>query len=252
MMNQDSGSVIYGINPIIEALEGKKRAFREILIATGRGGDEVGRIVDLATRAAAKINRVPRQRLDELVRKGNHQGVVAIVSPKEWSTIEDIQAVAASRNEPLFVVMLDEVEDPHNMGAVIRTAEAAGVHGVVVPSHRSAFLGEGVVKASAGAVEHMAVVKVPNLVNAIEEFKKMGLWVAGADASGEKSYTGIDMKGPLLLVIGSEGKGLRPLVRKHCDFVVRIPMFGKVSSLNASVSAAILIYEAVRQRGRSL
>ena len=171
------------------------------------------------------------------------------MSPKEWSTIEDILAVAAARNEPLFVVMLDEVEDPHNMGAIIRTAEAAGVHGVIVPAHRSAFLGEGAVKASAGAVEHMAVAKVPNLVNAIEELKKMGLWVAGADASGVKSYTDIDMKGPLLLVIGSEGKGLRPLVRKHCDFVVRIPMFGKVSSLNASVSAAILIYEAVRQRG---
>lgn len=182
MADKDTGSVIYGINPIIEALEGKKRAFREVLIAAGRGGDEVGRIVAMATKAGAKISRVPRPRLDDLTRKGNHQGVVAIVSPKEWSTIEDIQAVAASRGEPLFVVMLDEVEDPHNMGAVIRTAEAAGVHGVIVPAHRSAFLGEGVVKASAGAVEHMAVAKVPNLVNAIEELKKMGLWVAGADA----------------------------------------------------------------------
>ena len=188
--------------------------------------------------------------MDEMAQEENYQGVIAIVPPFEYVEISDILEVAKERNEDPFVIVLDGIEDPHNLGSIIRTAETAGVHGVIIPKRRAVSVNSTVNKASAGAVEHMKIARVTNISDAIEELKKAGLWVCGTAVDTIKYYYNQDLIGPFAIVIGIEGKGIGEKVKKNCDFLVKIPMKGKVQSLNASVSTGIVVYEAVKQRIR--
>lgn len=194
------------------------------------------------------VKKVKKAKLDSLAKGENHQGIVAQVGIKESASIEDILEVARSRDEPPFIIIADEIEDPHNLGAIIRTAECVGAHGVIVPKRHSAGLTESVGKSSAGALEYVSVAKVPNISRAIDRLKEEGLWIYGADMNGQK-WDETDFKGAVGLVIGSEGKGIGKLIREKCDFMVSLPMRGKINSLNASVAAGILMYEVRRQRG---
>ena len=189
-----------------------------------------------------------KERLDELSSDRKHQGVVAYVSAFEYATVDDILANAEKKNEPPFIIILDDIEDPHNLGAVIRTANAAGAHGVIIPKNNAAGLTTSAVKASAGAVSYTPVARVTNISRTMEELKEQGIWFIGADMNGE-DYRKLDLKGPIGLVIGNEGKGLSPLVKKNCDFLASLPMKGEIDSLNASVAAGILAYEIMRSRG---
>ena len=189
-----------------------------------------------------------RRKLDYLSAAGSHQGVVAVAAVKEYVSVSEILGVAKERGEAPLVVVCDEITDPHNFGAIIRTAECCGAHGVILPKRRSAGQSAIVSKTSAGAVNYMALARVPNISAAIAELKENGVWIYGAEASGGKTLLETDFKGPCAFVIGAEGKGLGRLVREHCDFLISVPMFGNISSLNASVSAAVLLYETLRQR----
>jgi 23S rRNA (guanosine2251-2'-O)-methyltransferase len=228
--------IIYGIRPVVEALKGRRRRVIEVLDSAGNG----------EVRAAAggvPVKGVPRDRIDELARGGVHQGVVARVESYPYSSLEEILAVS----EPL-ILMLDGVTDPRNLGAVLRAADGAGASGVVIPKDRAVGITAAAVKASAGASEHVRVARVTNLKRAVDEMKRANIWVYAAEAGGT-DYAKIDLKGPAAFVLGSEGKGVRRLVREACDGTVSIPMLGAVSSLNVSVAAAVLTYEARRQRG---
>lgn len=205
-------------------------------------------IVQLARAAGVPVRIEPRQALDRLVPSGRHQGIVAAVGAKAYAEPEEMLKTARDRNQPALVLLLDGVEDPHNLGAVLRTAEAAGAHGVVIPERRSVGLTGVVAKASAGAVEHLPVACVTNLSRAIEALKEQGLWVYALDPSAGKSYTALDLKGPVALVLGGEGRGVRAGVLEKCDDRARIPMQGRVASLNVSAAAAIVLFEVVRQR----
>jgi 23S rRNA (guanosine2251-2'-O)-methyltransferase len=207
---------------------------------------------DLVQAAKAKhipVHIEPPAAFDRLVPHGKHQGVIAFVAAKSYSSTEEILERARARGEPPFVMILDGVEDPHNLGAALRTAEAAGVHGVFIPERRAVGLTPVVAKVSAGAIEHMPVSQVGNLTQLIAELKERGLWIYGVEPSAPASYTAIDMTGPLALVLGGEGTGIRPGVLKACDGCISIPMKGKVESLNVSAAVAVVLYEAVRQRG---
>ena len=193
------------------------------------------------------MNFVKKERLDELSSDKKHQGVVAYVSAYEYATVDDILANAEKKNEPPFIIILDDIEDPHNLGAIIRTANAAGAHGVIIPKNNAAGLTTSAVKASAGAVSYTPVARVTNISRTMEELKDKGIWFVGADMKGE-DYRKLDLKGPIGLVIGNEGKGLSPLVKKNCDFLASLPMKGEIDSLNASVAAGILAYEIVKYR----
>jgi len=195
------------------------------------------------------VQFVDKAKLDGMTGGGAHQGVIAMASLKEYSSVEDLLLVAADRNEPEFLIILDGVEDPHNLGAIIRTAEAVGAHGVIIPKRRSTGLTPIVGKASSGAVEYMSIARPANLVETMKLLKKRGIWIIGADAGGDNVFTKCDMKGRIALALGGEGKGLGRLVRENCDFVVSIPMKGKIGSLNVSVAASVMMYEALRQRG---
>jgi len=203
--------------------------------------------------AIAKEKRIivvekDKKQMDEMAQEENHQGVIAIVPPFEYVEIEDILKTAKERGEEPFVLILDGIEDPHNLGSIIRTAETAGVHGIIIPKRRAASVNSTVNKTSAGAVEHMKIARVTNISDTIEELKQEGLWICGTDVSAEKYYYNQDLTGSLGIVIGNEGKGISDKVKKNCDFNVKIPMKGKVTSLNAAVSTGIIIYEAVKQR----
>lgn len=238
---------IVGRNPVLEALRAGRRVYR-LMVASGVRGHSVEQLVGLAKEQNIEIQYVSRRVLDDLASGASHQGVAAEVESVGYVDLFDLlDRIAASGEDP-FLVILDEIEDPHNLGAIIRSADAAGAHGVIIPERRSAGITATVAKTSAGAIEYVPVCQVKNLVWAIEEMKKRGIWVAGADMSGQALHTQASLRGPLALVIGSEGKGLRRLVQEKCDFLVRLPMYGKVNSLNASVAAGILLYEAVRQR----
>jgi len=189
-----------------------------------------------------------RRKLDGMSRTHSHQGVIALCAVREYVTVDDILAIAREKGEKPLIVVCDELSDPHNLGAVIRTADAAGAHGVIIPKRRSAGLTAVVAKTSAGAVAHVPVARVPNLVAALKELQQAGVWVFGTAAEGTTSLYQADLKGPAAIVIGSEGDGMGRLVTENCDFTVSIPMFGKINSLNASAAAAVLLYEAVRQR----
>ena len=241
---------VAGRNAVMEALKGS-RSVNKLMIANGSTEGSIKEIIAVAKEKGVNIQYWDRSKLDSIARGIRHQGVLAQVAPVQYAELEDILQVAKDRNEPPFIVLLDELEDPHNLGAILRTADAAGVHGVLIPRHRSCPLSATVAKTSAGAVEHVPVARVGNLVQTIKKLKQEGLWVAAADMDG-KDYYDTDLTGPLLLIIGSEGQGVGRLVKEQCDFVVRIPMVGKINSLNASVAGSILMYEAMKQRRKAL
>jgi 23S rRNA (guanosine2251-2'-O)-methyltransferase len=237
--------IVYGINPVLEAL----RAGRVTAVRVGhRGGGRVHEIVALASERGIKVQRVDGRLLDRLAGGGVHQGVVADVdaAPVDHS----VEELVRSASGPALIVVLDGVEDPHNLGAILRTADAAGVHGVVVQTRRSAALGGAAAKASAGAVAHVKIAQVVNIARAIDELKEIGVWTVGLADDAEADYDAIDFTMPSAVVVGAEGSGLRRLVREKCDFTARIPMRGRVSSLNVSVATGIVLFEAVRQRTR--
>lgn len=244
--NEVKSDVISGRNPVSEAIR-SSRPIDKILVARG---EKSGAIVGILAKARDKqipVKEVDRTKLDYISGNTTHQGIVAFAAVKEYSTVEEIFGYAESRNEAPFIVVLDEVEDPHNLGAIIRTAECAGVHGVIVPKRRSASLSYTVGKASAGAIEYMRVARVTNIANLIDELKERGVWVYGADMNGT-DYSECDFSGACAIVIGNEGKGISRLVREKCDVIVSLPMKGKINSLNASVAAGILMYSAMKPR----
>lgn len=236
--------LVYGINPVVEAL----RAGRVTSIRVGqRGGSRVQELLTLAAERGVRVQRVDSALLDRLTRGGIHQGVVADVeeTPVDYSVAELVR----SANGPALIVVLDGVEDPHNLGAILRTADAAGVHGVIVQNRRAAALGGAAAKASAGAVAHVKIAQVVNIARSIDELKESGVWTVGLADDADVLYHAIDFSVPSAIVVGGEGSGLRRLVREKCDFMARIPMQGHVSSLNVSVATGIVLFEAVRQRG---
>ena len=242
-----SEGMLEGRNAVMEALRAD-HPIDKVYIARGDTDSTLAHIASRAKAAGAVVVEADRKKLDVMSVTGAHQGVIALAAVKEYVTLQDILDLAASRGEAPFIIVCDEISDPHNLGAVIRTAEAAGAHGVVIPKRRSAGMTAVVAKTSAGAVEHMAVARVPNITAALEELKKSGVWVYGTAADGASSLWDTDLTGPCAVVIGSEGDGMSRLVAESCDFRISIPMKGKVSSLNASASAAIVMYEVVRQR----
>jgi len=249
MENERERDVIAGRNAVTEALKAG-RPIDSILVRRGEKNGSVSSILRMAKQAGIPVKEVDSRKLDGMCGGENHQGVIAMAAVHAFSEVEDIFALAESRNEPPFILVCDEIADPHNLGAILRTAECAGAHGVIIPKRRSVGLNATVGKTSAGAIEYMPVAKVTNLVKTMEQLKKEGLWFACADM-GENDHFDTNLKGPIGLVIGSEGEGVSRLVKENCDFTASIPMYGKISSLNASVAAALLMYEVVRQRNYS-
>ncbi len=247
-MVKDRGTydIIFGRNPVLEALKGD-RTVEKILVSKGLKG--TGKeLINTAKDAGIRIEHVDKTVLDKVAGTDSHQGVIAMVTTYRYAEgIEQLIEYAERKGEYPFIVVLDKIKDPHNLGAIIRTAHCCGVHGVVIPKKNAAGVTQTVVKVSAGAVEYLPVVRVANIAHTLERMKGLGLWIAGADMNGEIMYD-VQLTGPLGLVIGSEGKGISRLVREKCDFVAKIPMKGRVASLNASVAAGILMYEIFRQR----
>lgn len=240
---------IEGRNSVLELLESGKDV-NKIFVARGEKHGSINKILGIAKERKIIVVEKDKKQMDEMAQEENYQGVIAIVPPFEYVEISDILEVAKERNEDPFVIVLDGIEDPHNLGSIIRTAETAGVHGVIIPKRRAVSVNSTVNKASAGAVEHMKIARVTNISDAIEELKKAGLWVCGTAVDTNKYYYNQDLTGALAIVIGNEGKGIGEKVKKNCDFLVKIPMKGKIQSLNASVSTGIVVYEAVKQRIR--
>lgn len=240
---------IEGRNSVLELLESGKDV-NKIFVTRGEKHGSINKILGIAKERKIIVVEKDKKQMDEMAQEENYQGVIAIVPPFEYVEISDILEVAKERNEDPFVIVLDGIEDPHNLGSIIRTAETAGVHGVIIPKRRAVSVNSTVNKASAGAVEHMKIARVTNISDAIEELKQAGLWVCGTAVDTNKYYYNQDLTGPLAIVIGNEGKGIGEKVKKNCDFLVKIPMKGKVQSLNASVSTGIVVYEAVKQRIR--
>ena len=249
-MDERRTDLIEGRNAVNEALKAG-RAIDKLYVARGTNDSALGRITARARERCVAVVTVDRRKLDEISVTGSHQGVIAVAAVTHYASIDDILALAEERGEPPFVIVCDEISDVHNLGAIIRSAECAGAHGVIIPKRRSAGLTAVVDKTSAGAAEYLPVARVSNLPAALEELKRRGLWVYGSAAEAERGMWETDLTGPLCLVIGSEGEGMGRLVREKCDVLVSIPMRGRVSSLNASAAAAILIYEALRQRSGS-
>lgn len=242
-----SEQYISGRNPILEILKTDKE-IEKIYVLKGELKGSINKIMGIAGDKKIPIQHVDKNKLDLLSDGNIHQGVVASVTSYEYVEIDAILEKAKEKNEDPFILILDEIEDPHNLGAIIRTAECAGVHGVIIPKRRSASINQTVYKSSAGAVEHMLVSKVTNISDTIAKLKDKGLWIYGADMAGENYYYQTKLDGAIGLVIGSEGKGIARLVKENCDVLVKIPMLGKISSLNASNAASILIYEVLKQR----
>ena len=244
----EADGLIEGRNAVTEALRAGT-AIDKIYIARGETDAALGHIASTARNKGIVVTEADRRKLDGMSRTKSHQGVIAVAAVREYASVDDILNAARERGEKPLIVVCDELSDPHNLGAVIRTAECAGAHGVIIPKRRSAGLTAIVAKTSAGAVSYLPVARVPNLTAVLKELKEQGLWVYGADAGGTTSLYDADLKGPAVIVIGSEGNGLGRLVREQCDFLVSIPMRGQINSLNASAAAAVVLYEAVRQRG---
>ncbi|MFP4662608.1 MAG: 23S rRNA (guanosine(2251)-2'-O)-methyltransferase RlmB [Halanaerobiales bacterium] len=238
---------IEGRNPVLEALKGRRR-IDNILIQKGIKGDRIESIIEDAQKQNIRIERVAKIKLDHLADSHSHQGIIAFAAEKQLVSPEEIVDYAKRQGESPFVIVLDQIQDPHNFGAIIRTAYAAGAHGIIYQDKRAVDITPVVLKSSAGATEHIMLSQVTNINKVIDRLKDMGLWVAGADIDGDQLHFESDLKGSLAIVIGSEGEGLRRLVREKCDFLIKIPMPGELGSLNASVAAGIIIYEAVRQR----
>lgn len=245
-MNEEN-VLIAGRNPVMEALK-SNTDINSIMVAKGAGEGVVKAIIAKAKKQGIPVKEVSPVKLDALIPAKNHQGVVASISPVKFYTVRDILKIAADMNQDPFVIILDGIEDVHNFGAIARSAEACGAHGIVIHKHGAAPVSSIAVKASAGALMHIPIARVTNLTRAIEELKEKGLWIAGTDMEGESNYYEANLKGPIGLVIGGEGSGISRLVRENCDFNVKIPMAGKMSSLNASNAAAIVMFEVLKQR----
>lgn len=242
------GRIIAGRQPVLEALRAGTQ-IEKVALLMGVHGRVIDEIRSFAKQRGVPIVEAARQEFRELASDATTQGVVALVSSRQsYVPLEAILDGARNTNRSGFLLILDEIEDPHNLGALVRTAECAGVHGVILPKHHSASITSAVAKASAGAVEHMAITEVTNIVNTIEELKAQHFWIVGLDTGGEKLYTAVDYNTPVAIVVGNEGRGLRRLVKEHCDFLVRIPLHGKIASLNASVAGALVMFEVARQR----
>lgn len=243
---ENEKDIIFGRNSVAEAIKAG-RPIDSIFVARGERSGSVPKILADAKKQDIPIKEADRKKLDYMCGHGNHQGIIAVGAVKQYSSVEDIFARAEEKGEPPFIVVCDEIEDPHNLGAIIRTAEAAGAHGIIVPKRRSAPLSYTVAKTSAGAVEFMHVARVTNIPQTLEDLKKRGVWIYCADMDGEAFYNA-DLKGPVALVVGSEGNGVGRLVKEKCDVILSMPMKGNINSLNASVAAGILMYEISKQR----
>lgn len=238
---------IVGRHPVSEAIRSGRGINKVWMNKDGRG---LGELLDLIKSHGIAMQFVPKQKLDQLSRTSNHQGVVASVAAYRYAEITDLFALAQQRHEPPFFLMLDGIEDPHNLGSILRTADATGCHGIIIPKQHSVGLTSVVAKASTGAIEYVPVARVANLANTTDALKKKGVWFAGTAADGSEDYGTADYSMPICLVIGNEGAGMSRLVRKKCDYLIRIPMAGKVTSLNASVAAGLLMYEVFRKRNQ--
>lgn len=241
------GSIIAGRRPVMEALRAGTR-IEKVVLLQGVQGNVISDLRALAESNGVQVIVASKQDFRQLAINATTQGVVAVVQSKDFIDLETLLRIPAERNERGFVLVLDEIEDPQNLGALVRTAECAGAHGVIIPRHHAATVTTTVVKASAGATEHMPMAEVTNIVNTLERLKEAGYWIIGLDRGGEHSYTDPDYSTPTALVVGNEGRGIRRLVKEHCDELVKISLFGKIDSLNASVAGALAMYEVTRQR----
>lgn len=244
---QEDLDKLEGRNSVIEALR-SGRSINRIFISKGEREGSINQIIALAKQSHVLIQEIDRAKLDDMSVTHAHQGVIALAAAKDYVEVDEILKRAEESGRPPFIIILDEITDPHNLGSMLRTANAAGVHGIIIPKRRAIGLTATVSKASAGAIEYVPVARVTNIVQAIENLKKQNIWIVGTDSTGERAYFESDLTGPIALVIGSEGEGMGKLVRESCDFVVNIPMLGKISSLNAAVAGAIVTYEIFRQR----
>lgn len=240
-------TTIEGRNPVYEAIA-SDMPVEKIYISNASKGSQISKIINIAREKGVPFKAVSPDKIDEIAKTDSNQGVVAVCSEVSYSSLEDILKVAEEKNEPPFIIICDEITDPHNLGAIIRTANAVGAHGVVIPKNRSVGVTPVVFKTSAGAASYTKVARVNNLSQAMDRLKEKGVWITGADMAGDKEMCDSDLKGPLAIVVGSEGRGIMKKVKENCDFLVRIPMVGEINSLNASVAAAVLMYEALRQR----
>ena len=238
---------VEGRNSVIELLE-SGRDINKIFITEGERHGSINKIISMAKERKIIITEISKAKMNQMAQTENNQGVIAIVPPFDYCEVEDILEEAKKRNEKPFILILDEIEDPHNLGSIIRTAETAGVHGIIIPKRRSASVNATVNKVSAGAVEHMKIARVNNINETIKFLKENDIWIYGTDMQTDKYYYDEDFRGAVAIVIGSEGFGMNRLVKENCDFLIKIPMKGKITSLNASVSAGIVMYEAVKQR----
>lgn len=236
-----------GRNPVIEALKAG-RTVEKLYIAKGANEGSIRQVISMAREKGIVINEVERAKLDAMSETGSHQGVIAVVSPYSYVDVDDILDIAQKKGEPPFIIVLDEIYDPHNLGSILRTANAVGAHGVIISKRRAVGLTPTVAKASAGAIEYVKVAKVTNIVQTLKSLKDKGIWVIGADMDGDRPYYEADLKGPIALVVGNEGEGIGKLVKENCDIIVKLPMKGEISSLNAGVAGGIIMYEILRQR----
>ncbi|HUO58326.1 MAG TPA: 23S rRNA (guanosine(2251)-2'-O)-methyltransferase RlmB [bacterium] len=239
---------IYGRKPVLEALRSGNRAITRIYLLQGSRDGVLNQIEAHAQAKGIAITLETRHRMDTMAGNDKHQGAIAVAEDYKYADLQDLLDIARDKNEPAFILLLDEIEDPQNLGAILRSADAAGIHGVVIPKNRAAEVTATVIKASAGAAEHVQTVKVTNINDTIKKLKEANVWVVGTDIEATKNFYEYDYRQPVALVIGNEGKGLRRLVKENCDELVKIPMAGKMSSLNASVAAALLLFEVTRQR----
>ena len=244
---RDFEDQVEGRNSVIELLESGKD-INKIYVSKGEKYGSINKIIAMAKTRKIIIVEKDKKQMDEMAQSQNYQGVIAIVPPFEYCEIEDILNGAKEKGESPFVLILDGIEDTHNLGAIIRTAETAGVHGIIIPKRRAAAVNSTVSKVSCGAVEYMKIARVNNITDSIKKLKDAGLWICGTSIDAEKYYFDQELTGPIGIVIGNEGKGMSDLVKKNCDFLVKIPMMGKIGSLNASVSTGIIVYEALKQR----
>lgn len=246
-MNKEYNDQIEGRNAVLEYLESGKDINKK-LITKGEKHGSINKIIAIAKERKIIISELERSKLNQIAQTENNQGVIAIVPPYDYCEVEDILEVAKKRQEEAFILILDGIEDPHNLGSIIRTAETAGVHGIIIPKRRACGVNSTVSKVSAGAVQHMKIARVNNINETIKFLKQNDIWICGTDGQAKTYYFQQDFKMPIAIVIGSEGYGMSRLVKENCDFLVKIPMKGKITSLNASVSAGIVMYEATRQR----
>ena len=240
-------NIIAGRQPVLEALK-SRQPIERILFLRGTAGSHIDQAKQLARKLAIPVKEIDKEHFAEFADDTLTQGIIAIVDSYRYVEVEEILAVAKGRSVPPFILILDEIEDPHNLGALIRSAECAGVHGVIIPLHNSASVNSTVIKTSAGATAHLPIARVTNIAQTLDELKKAGVWIVGTEMDSEKLYYEHDYRGAVAIVIGNEGKGMRRLVKEKCDFLVKIPMHGKIESLNASVAGALVMFEAAKLR----